>query len=62
MTVSVRICLRPRPIGKCQGTMICEPTFGGGSGAARLDETSVPGMIEAEAICSQERIPIQLLR
>jgi hypothetical protein len=62
MAFSPRISGRSRPIGKCPGTMICEPTFGGGSGAARLDETSVPGMIEAEAICSQERIPIQLLR
>jgi len=62
MAWSARVSRGSRPIGKCQGTMICEPTFGGGSGAARLDDTSVPGMIEAEAICSQERIPIQLLR
>ncbi len=42
--------------------MICDGTFGGGTGAARLKRAGTARTGEAEATHSQERNSIQLLR
>ncbi len=42
--------------------MICDGTFGGGTGAARLTGAGVARTDEVEGINSQERISTQLSR
>jgi hypothetical protein len=42
--------------------MICDGTFGGGTDAARPTGAGVARTGKAEAVYSQERISIQLLR